>query len=256
VTDSEARHNDQSSAKSPKRERKVFNGIVIGVKMTSIFEVQTERLKSWLGANWRWIAIVCVVLCLTMAVAFAADQTVRSWITEHRSQSWKDRATWVSKYSNWPLLMVETALLAALSVCTNRKLATRWILIMMVSASLAGAVALPLRAVAGRTRPSCKLAPDGWYGIRSDSRWIIGNSEYQSFPSGHTAVMAGLCLPLLWVSAPAAAIGGVLIAIVALARLTLDLHHLSDIVASIWIGFFIATFVVWRWRCMDTRDSS
>ncbi len=121
----------------------------------------------------------------------------------------------------------------------------RMICVMMIAASLAGLSADLLRGLTGRTRPYAQV-PQGFYGVRSGSEWLITRHAYNSFPSGHTATIAGFAVPLLlwrrrlaWLVVP-------VISLVAAARVYLGAHHLTDILAGALLGTLIAVAVFRR----------
>jgi membrane-associated phospholipid phosphatase len=100
---------------------------------------------------------------------------------------------------------------------------------------LTGASATILRSLVGRTRPSAH-APQGVYGVWRDSRCIIGQYDYGSFPSGHAATAAGL-VAALWRRNRKLGLAAVpYAALVSWSRLAQGCHHFSDIVAASLLG--------------------
>lgn len=113
----------------------------------------------------------------------------------------------------------------------------------MISATLAGIVVNPIRVLGGRARPSAKQVPQGWHGLWQDGQWVGFKPEYQAFPSGHTAVIAGLCGPLFLMGLPASVAGVFAVVVVGGSRLYLNHHHLSDVVTAALLGWAIASFM-------------
>lgn len=97
----------------------------------------------------------------------------------------------------------------------------------------------------GRMRPSDVFGNADWSQV-----WFSGGG---SFPSGHSAFYFGLLLPLA-AACPLRWLRGVLIAIpvyVAVARLDLERHFLSDVAASAVIAAvytLLAALALQRWR--------
>ncbi len=115
---------------------------------------------------------------------------------------------------------------------------------MMIAASLAGLSADFLRGVTGRTRPYTH-APQGWYGVRRDSQWLVFQHAYNSFPSGHTTTAVAFALPLFFWRRRLGLAAFLFIAAVAWARVYVGAHHISDVVAGAALGGLIAA---WIWR--------
>ncbi len=93
----------------------------------------------------------------------------------------------------------------------------------------------------GRPRPSTRVA-DGWYGPSIQYK-------YNSFPSGHTSASAGFFVVLALAEWPVGAVALVVPLAVGAARMLVNAHHLSDIVASLIVGV-LAAYLVQRilWR--------
>jgi membrane-associated phospholipid phosphatase len=102
-----------------------------------------------------------------------------------------------------------------------------------------------IRTTVGRTRPTA-TAPQGFYGLRYHSQWIMGQYDFASFPSGHTATWAGLA-GAAWfyrrrwgVAFLAAGLA------VAWSRMALGCHHFSDVTASVVWGLGVGSWVSHR----------
>jgi membrane-associated phospholipid phosphatase len=124
------------------------------------------------------------------------------------------------------------------------------VLVMLGSAIAGGLAANVVRLLTGRTRPSAAIAP-GWYGLWNHGVWIAGKYEYSSFPSAHTAVAIACVVPL-WLLTPGrwrmpVAVPATMIALcIAASRILLNAHHLSDVLASVWLGSLIGYLVCRR----------
>lgn len=128
----------------------------------------------------------------------------------------------------------------------------RLLVAMMVASSVAGLSADCLRGLTGRTRPNAE-APQGWYGVRHDGKWLVGRHAYNSFPSGHTSASMGFATVLWLVHRKR---GGLLLlgaAAIAVSRLYLHEHHFSDVVAGTFLGAGIATVTRYYLLAKPTR---
>lgn len=104
------------------------------------------------------------------------------------------------------------------------------------------AAAFGLKEVFGRQRPYELLGHGDWQHM-----WFAGGS---SFPSGHNAFFWGLFLPLMYLF-PRWCIPLLLIPLfIALARIDMSFHFLSDVLAAIALAAFvtlIAATLLGRW---------
>lgn len=141
----------------------------------------------------------------------------------------------------------------ALPICwrTQKRSWVELLCVAMISATLSGLAADLLRGLTGRTRPYVQERPQGFYGVRADSEWLITKHGYNSFPSGHVATIIGFAWPLLLARRQVGfLVLGVGVAVAA-ARIYLGAHHLSDVFAGAALGTLIAA-LVWqrqlRWQ--------
>ncbi len=133
----------------------------------------------------------------------------------------------------------------------------RLALIMGLSAAVAGMGANIVRATTGRARPNAEVA-SGWYGPAKGLRvWTRGARDFQSFPSAHTAVVAGFFAPLALVAfrsrRRARRWGGMSLALfgtglMAWARVWAGAHHLSDVAVASLLGLGVGGLVISRVR--------
>ncbi len=197
-----------------------------------------------------WIlAFACGVLIWG---AFRIDAPVREAIVESQGKKWKKSADYqvysaVRKYGDWPPLMAACvlALLAARLMKSRRWM--RIVAAAMIASTAAGIVANASRLTTGRTRP--KESPkieQGFYGLRHDGEWLIGQPAYNSFPSGHTATAFGLAAVILFASPAAGVLALAGAGLVAWSSIAMGAHHPSDVTVSVILSFFIAWYV-WRW---------
>jgi len=104
---------------------------------------------------------------------------------------------------------------------------------------LAGLTATILRVLFGRTRPIAH-APQGFYGVWHDGHWLIGKFDFSSFPSGHAATAVGLAAAAWLIHRGWGTVAAVYALAVMWARIALQCHHLSDVLASTILGIAMA----------------
>ncbi|HEY5754026.1 MAG TPA: phosphatase PAP2 family protein [Chthoniobacterales bacterium] len=240
--------------------------------MIATGETASKQTDSKPG-NHTWLpgALVFLVLGLLTLLTFQLDDPAEHWIREHRTKLYKDWAGHISEFGDWPWLMAAGAAAGGICWWRGKRELTRVILMMMLASTLAGAAANTLRLTTGRTRPNVRHVEQGFYGLRHDGKWLIGTNKFNSFPSGHTATAFGfLAVPFFLVvggskkSRPTppvsdesnearrsfyfgAVVGYLLLAggvVMALARMTIDAHHLSDVCLGAWFGFLGAWVIV------------
>lgn len=121
----------------------------------------------------------------------------------------------------------------------------------MLASTLAGGLVNTLRLTTGRTRP--RVTEQHWYGPYHAGKWTIGNSEFNSFPSGHTATAIGFATVILLASPAWGAMAMLLAVSVAGSRLLLGAHHPSDLLAAFFVAVVISWFL-WNYiECCSPR---
>lgn len=152
-------------------------------------------------------------------------------------------ARWVSRVLDWPPVIGVLSLSALL---VRRQRASRLLWALAIGGLICGLAATTIRSTTGRTRPyASPSVSQGWYGPRHDGQWLIGNAKYNSFPSGHTATLAGAAAVLFFARNRFWPLGWGLVFLVAWSRMALSDHHPSDVLASMILGLAVGAFV-WR----------
>ena len=179
---------------------------------------------------------------LAIVAAFALDSTVDgSCYRPAHDSVWKV-AFYVSKYGDWPPVFL-TGLVVVTGLVLLRKPASgRLLLLILVAGLLTGLGSTIIRSTVGRTRPLA-TAPQGFYGLRYQGHWIAGKYQFSSFPSGHTAVWAGLAGAAWFRRRRLAAAFLVVAAVVAWSRMALGCHHFSDVTASMVWGLGVGPWL-------------
>jgi membrane-associated phospholipid phosphatase len=180
------------------------------------------------------------------AASFLLDNPLEQFVLAANGGHWcrSSLATAVSRYGDWPELMV---LGGAGYLLARRARSTRWqrlLLSAMIASTLAGMAVNASRLTTGRTRPRAE-APQGWYGPYHDGRWLIGKADFNSFPSGHTATAVGFAGVLLFGAPAWGSVAVALAALIAYSRLLLGAHHPSDVAAATIIALAVA-WAVWE----------
>ena len=197
------------------------------------------------------VLAIAILATLLAAASFQFDDWAREHIVALQGKGWKKSSQYrvqgaVSRYGDWPWLMAAGGAGLFFAWRARNRDWQRILISAMVASTVAGTLVNTMRLTTGRTRPreSPKIE-QGWYGPFHDGRTTIGNSKYNSFPSGHTATAVGFAGVLLfarpWLGLPAL--------IVALAigwsRMLLGAHHLSDVTVASLIALAIA-WLAWR----------
>ena len=182
-----------------------------------------------------------------IAAAFAADHAVTGGLELH-SENWAwHLARVLSRVGEWQYVLVPGLLLVAYFSWRGKSETGRLLFLALAAATLTGMMATVVRSVTCRTRPGVHQ-PQGFYGPWHDSHWLIGNSDFGSFPSGHTATLAGLTAAAWLVRRRLAVAAALFTAAVAWSRLALWRHHFSDVVAAVVFAMF---FSPWMFRLLD-----
>jgi membrane-associated phospholipid phosphatase len=147
----------------------------------------------------------------------------------------------VSKYGDLGYLLLVALIIFVLGGIFRHRMATKLAIALVLSSCLAGVVTTTIRSVTGRTRPSANVA-QGWYGIRHDSRWLVGKYQFNSFPSGHTGCAVGFAIPLFLGFRRGRILAVVFAAAVGWSRIYLGCHHLSDVIVAALIGIVVGLY--------------
>lgn len=181
--------------------------------------------------------------------SFFIDAPVRRNIVEWQGITWnssseKKIVAAVSRYGDWPELMVIGVI--GFLIARQRQ-SRRWqkiFLCAMLASTIAGGLVNMLRLTTGRTRP--RVAEQYWYGPYHNGKWTIGNPESNSFPSGHTATAVGFAAVILFASPSWGIVAMFFATMVAASRLLLGAHHPSDLVVATCLASGIA-WLFWKY---------
>lgn len=187
------------------------------------------------GIHLRRHAIAVGGLTLLLVAAFASDP----WAVDHlrlgSDAPARAIANAISRWMDWPWVLGVTALGALVAHFRRAAVPRKGLLSLLIAGALIGGSATLIRSTTGRTRPSAPVS-QGWFGPRANGEWLIGRRDYNAFPSGHTATVAGLAALLILRRhrfAPLL-VGATLL--VGWARIAVGAHRPSDVVASLLLA--------------------
>lgn len=185
---------------------------------------------------------------LLLAAGFYLDAPAQAWVLRHHNPvvaNFMERVSW---WGDWPAHIVAALIGAVIAYALGSR---RWIMIcaaMVIACALAGGMNRVVKIASGRARPTV-TQDAGWNGPRF-------GSKYNSFPSGHTAATTAFFGTLILARRR---VGLALLPIpllIALARVYLNAHHLSDVVGGALVGLLCA-LITWRFitiNMLDTRS--
>lgn len=205
-----------------------------------------------LKVNISLLVVLAIISGGAIALAFRMDAPVREALVAAQGKDWKnstDKKVYsaIRVWGDWPPLMGAAFLGFLLAKWKGNIRWRRIILAAMISSTLAGTLANASRLTTGRTRPreSPKIE-QGFYGPWHNGKCLIGNSAYNSFPSGHTATAFGFAALIVMASPGWGVLAITGAAAVAWSSIAMGAHHPSDITVSIVLSFLVA-WLVWRW---------
>jgi len=183
---------------------------------------------------WFWI-IAVVGAALILIGAFWFDPIVRNWLIEHPNRQLRIVMAQVSRFGDWPEHVVLGLLLVLIAWWRGNKKWARVFLAMLIACALAGAAARVIKIGTGRARPSIKTELT-WNGPRL-------SEKYHAFPSGHTASSTAFFAVLFFASWRVGLPCLLIPLVIALSRMYVAAHYLSDVVFAAILGFVCAIVV-------------
>ena len=200
-------------------------------------KTETEISSSRFPRTWLWLTAVALI---ALVAAFFLDQPMAAWIGEHSSSALKRAMQTVSRAGDWPAHVIAGLVGLAVAFLVKSKIWIRIFLAMLIALALAGVTSRVAKFASGRARPSVKTEAH-WNGPRF-------NPKYHAFPSGHTAsstaFFAALFLRRKKIGAPLLLIP----VLIALSRMVVGAHYLSDVTFAAILGVACAVCAV-HWLC-------
>ena len=180
-----------------------------------------------------WYGPAVLILC-GLSVAFI-DRPLARWLKDNVHDQLETFFKIVTNLGRAELYMVPAALIALWAWQRGRPAVARQALYLFAVMSAAGLVELAVKFLLGRTRPKLWLE-NGDFSIHP----LTHGWAYNSFPSGHSQA-AWAAMTALTVLFPRYRWGFIALAVlVALSRVMLTVHWLSDAMAGAWVGFAAA----------------
>lgn len=202
----------------------------------------------------RWIILAILLIFSVGATwtAFRYDRPARDAIVRAQGKNFKKSDAYqlhgaIRKWGDWPWLMVFGAVLFLAAWKLRRRDWMRVLAAAMLASTIAGLLANASRLTTGRTRPreSPKIE-QGFYGPWHNGKLTIGESKYNSFPSGHTATAFGFAGPILYAHPLPGLLALGLASLIAWSSIMIGAHHPSDVTVSIILSLVVSWFV-WKW---------
>lgn len=187
----------------------------------------------------RYIFLWLLAGVLAVALAWSLDSRVDAALDVPENAPAYSFAYWFSKLAEGWVPAVLGIGLAFIFVLARRPVAAAKVFFVTLTCEFTGMVALLLRIFTGRTRPLAHV-PQGFYGVWHNGHWIVGKYEFSAFPSGHAATAVGLAAAAWLVHHGWGAVAGLFALTVMWARIALQCHHLSDVVASTMLAIPLA----------------
>jgi membrane-associated phospholipid phosphatase len=194
-----------------------------------------------------WTVLLAVAAAALMVVGLARwDQPVLEAVQRGAGEAWRGLAGFLSRYGDFPFLLVGGVIALALCLRARAKNWARIVTSMILAGVLAGLTSNVIKLASGRVRPRVEHTEHGWYGPRHEDRWVSLQHDFQGFPSSHAACAFGFFFPLLLSRRSMGTVGLLAAAAIAWSRVQLNAHHISDVAAGALIGV-VAGWLVWRW---------
>jgi membrane-associated phospholipid phosphatase len=188
-----------------------------------------------------WIAIAIVAI----AVSFHFDDTVRDFIMQHQNPTMRNFMRYVSLIGDWPSHTALGLILLGVAWRRGSQEWTRIFLAMLLAMMLAGVAGTVIKRTVPRARPS----------VHTDTHWggPRFSSKYHSFPSGHVGASTAF-FGVLIIARRRIGLACLPIPIlIALSRMYIGAHYLSDVVCAAVLGTSCA-FVVTHFLFFQIGD--
>ncbi len=194
-----------------------------------------------------WTVLLSVAAIVLMAAGLVVwDQPVLEAVRAGAAQGWTELARFLSRYGDFPFLLVAGVVALAVSLRLRAASWSRILTAMILAGIIAGLASNVVKLGSGRVRPRVEQVAHGWYGPKHGDQWVSLRHDFQSFPSSHAACAFGFFWPLFLSRRWLGTAGLFLAAAIAWSRVQLNAHHISDVAAGALLGM-LAGWLVWRW---------
>lgn len=189
----------------------------------------------WLKDHgWLLVAAVVLLLGVVWKLVHPVDHDLLA-VIRHGARKASPLTQVAKQVSFWGdflgLNVISFTLMLVIARWRQRPVWVRLALASLVGACATGLVAVLIRGLLGRARPSA-LVPDGFYG----PQWM---SALHSCPSGHTATAFGLAIPLLVAEPRLGVVAMMAASSVAWSRMYLNQHYPADVLTSVCLSLCI-----------------
>jgi membrane-associated phospholipid phosphatase len=208
--------------------------------------VKTETEITPVRSRVVWIALI-VLAVIVLIAAFLLDQATVLWINAHSSPELKGVMRMVSRVGDWPAHMIAGTIGIAIAFTVGSKAWMRIFLAMLIALALAGMTTRAIKIATGRARPSVKTEAH-WNGPQL-------SSKYHAFPSGHTASSTAFFVALFLARKKLGTPPLLIPILIALSRMIVGAHYLSDVTVAAIIGV-ISALLVARWLSISNQQSA
>ncbi len=181
-----------------------------------------------------WIALIGIAV-IALVAAFFLDQATAHWINAHPSPELKRVMQIVSRVGDWPEHIIAGTIGIAIAFAVRSKVWVRIFIAMVVALALAGVTGRAITIATGRARPSVKTE-EQWNGPQF-------SSKYHAFPSGHTASSTAFFVALFLARKKLGAPLLLIPILIALSRMIVGAHYLSDVTFAAILGVICAILV-------------
>jgi undecaprenyl-diphosphatase len=208
--------------------------------------VKTEAEITPTASRQIWITLI-VTAVIALIAAFLLDQATVRWINGHSSPELKQVMRIVSRVGDWPAHMIAGTIGIAIAFAAGSRAWMRIFLAMLVALALAGLTARAIKIATGRSRPL----------VKTEVRWNGPqlSSKYQAFPSGHTASSTAFFVALFLARKKIGAPLLLIPILIALSRVGLGAHYLSDVTFAAILGLICALLAV-HWLSINHWQSA
>lgn len=207
-------------------------------------QAMPNKLRKWL-----WL-LLPLVLALAAAAALSIDVTVAMRLRAWHARFWAGSVAWLYPYvcdiDKFEIFGHGLGLALAIVCIYLLDPARRWAIPRVAACALAcGGLANLLKLLVVRTRPVD--LPRGfrgsvWQTFDLENWWPLAShpSAMQSFPSGHTALAAGLAAALIWLYPRGRTLFCAVAVLVGCQRVVSGAHFPSDVLAGAAAGCLVA----------------
>jgi undecaprenyl-diphosphatase len=185
-------------------------------------------------ALFYWL-IGIVIAAVAIAASFYFDNTVRDFMAQHQSRAMRNFMRYVSLFGDWPGHTALGLILLAIAWIRDSKKWMRIFLSMLIAMSIAGMAGQVIKRTIPRPRPS----------VHSEFRWggPRFGSKYHAFPSGHVAASTAFFSALFFARRRIGLACLPIPILIAISRMYLGAHYLSDVVCAALLGILCALLV-------------